>query len=618
MTTPPLVNYQKRKNTNLFNKFTTNKYFNLTNCQNYIPIYNNFFSLNSNNFNSINLNHNWYLSDINKNTNNEDDINLYSCKVKNINDESLVLNQTMFVKYAPLLDPFKYFVGKYNHSDPDLFNLPLLENTNKVHSKILDTNNTAYVDSFFSYLSSMLLNKHKFINGLDFYGSFLAIKNNYKVNIADDLDYLIHSEFFVKNKNVLFEVPDYSHLFPYADDDSISNIKKPIVIHNNSNKSNLSVKSIDNNIFEDIFINLNDVKDMSLDLIDITNSNDNILSNKSKSNSNVTKSLKSGSSCSSRTSHTEGENNDNNEENIINSDNNNNSNSDNNSNNDSTISDNKNDDENNNISDWETEDTISSMEDEVIKATFKHFPVQVICLEHCKNTLDNLILENELTNDEWFSALMQVIMTLITYQNCFSFTHNDLHTNNIMYNETGLKHIYYLYKKKYYKVPTFGRLFKIIDFGRAIYKYDGKTFCSDSFQPGGDAAGQYNIEPYFNDKKPRLEPNPSFDLCRLACSIFDFLVDDVTDVKELNKCEPIVRLITEWCIDDNGINVLYKNTGEERYPDFKLYKMIARCVHNHTPQAQLDRPEFTNYIIDKKKLPKDALVINIDDLPSFI
>ena len=30
-------------------------------------------------------------------------------------------------------------------------------------------------------------------------------------------------------------------------------IKKPIVIHNSSNKSNISIKSIDNNIFEDIF-----------------------------------------------------------------------------------------------------------------------------------------------------------------------------------------------------------------------------------------------------------------------------------------------------------------------------------------------------------------------------
>ena len=63
-----------------------------------------------------------------------------------------------------------------------------------------------------------------------------------------------------------------------------------------------------------------------------------------------------------------------------------------------------------------------------------------------------------------------------------------------------------------------------------LYKFNGKLFCSDSFQPGGDAATQYNTEPYFNEKKPRLEPNFSFDLCRLACSIFDYVVDDFESI----------------------------------------------------------------------------------------
>ena len=104
-----------------------------------------------------------------------------------------------------------------------------------------------------------------------------------------------------------------------------------------------------------------------------------------------------------------------------------------------------------------------------------------------------------------------------------------------MYNATKKKYLYYCYKKKHYKVPTYGRIFKIIDFGRSIYKYDQKVFCSDSFQPGADAATQYNTEPYFNEKKPRLEPNYSFDLCRLACSIFDFVVEDAATIPPLER-----------------------------------------------------------------------------------
>ena len=206
-------------------------------------------------------------------------------------------------------------------------------------------------------------------------------------------------------------------------------------------------------------------------------------------------------------------------------------------------------------------------------------------------------------------------MILITYQKSFSFTHNDLHSNNVMYNTTDKKYIYYCYKKQYYKVPTFGRIFKIIDFGSSIYKFNGKLFCSDSFKSGNDAATQYNIEPYFNEKKSRLEPNFSFDLCRLACSIYDYVIEDSEDVKYLEACDPVKRLVYEWCLDDKGINMLYKNNGVDRYPDFKLYKMIARCVHAHTPQSQLDRPEFKAFADFKGEVPSDF--IDIDKIPVY-
>ena len=138
--------------------------------------------------------------------------------------------------------------------------------------------------------------------------------------------------------------------------------------------------------------------------------------------------------------------------------------------------------------------------------------------------------------------------------------------------------------------------------------------CSDSFSPTGDAATQYNIEPYYNSNKPRLEPNYSFDLCRLACSIFDYLVDEMSEIKDLSKCDSVTRIIVEWCIDDNGINVLYKNNGTDRYPDFKLYKMIARCVHKHTPMEQLKRREFADFEFDKNNIAKKEHVMDIDNI----
>ena len=42
----------------------------------------------------------------------------------------------------------------------------------------------------------------------------------------------------------------------------------------------------------------------------------------------------------------------------------------------------------------------------------------------------------------------------------FKFTHNDLHTNNIMYVKTEKKYVCYKYKDKYYKIPTYGKYIK--------------------------------------------------------------------------------------------------------------------------------------------------------------
>jgi hypothetical protein len=265
----------------------------------------------------------------------------------------------------------------------------------------------------------------------------------------------------------------------------------------------------------------------------------------------------------------------------------------------------------------ETESDETSYFEDDVQATIFKFPVQIICMEKCEDTLDSFILNNSISEEEWFSILMQVIMILIIYQQAFQFTHNDLHTNNVMYSKTDIKYVYYLYKNTYYKVPTFGKIFKIIDFGRSIYKYNKNIFCSDSFDKNEDAYGQYNTLPYLNENKPTLDPNPSFDLSRLACSIFDYLVDDMSKIKDLTVCSPIVRVIVEWCQDDKGSNVLYKQCGADRYPDFKLYKMIARGVHKHTPQKQLERNEFKKYVIPKYKSEKNHVFMNIDKIPSY-
>lgn len=562
------VNYLKRRNNELFRLFESPDFLSMKSVQNYIPIYDCFFSLNETNYNSINLNQKWYIT----NLVNKESENTFSVKLKNSCNQK-TKDKTIFFKMAPLLDPFKYLVGKYGKEE-ELFNLPKHNSSKNIHEKLKTSNNSAYIDGFFAYLNNYLFTKFNFVNGLEFYGSFLGIKQNFRLNVSDDLEYLQNSDFFRSHRNKLYSIEDYEHLFRSEEK------LKPIKLHG-SVKSILSFESIEKIQYDDLFQDTIEPNNRDCDA-----SKRDVIENSVEECEIISDciSVNTSSSCSSRTSITSNTGSYDSESSI----------------------ESINDDE---------DESITTSEGDDIYANIFNFPVQLIGLEKCKQTLDDLILENKLNDNEWASILMQVIMILITYQKTFNFTHNDLHTNNVMYVPTDKKYLYYKYNNITYKVPTYGKIFKIIDYGRAIFKCNGHLFCSDSFKQGEDASTQYNTEPYFNSNKPRLEPNYSFDLCRLGCSIFDYIVNDIEDLNDMTKFTDAQKLLISWCYDDNNINLLYKSNGADRYPDFKLYKMIARCVHNHTPERQLSNKLFEKLIVKPNENLKD--VIDIDIMPSY-
>ena len=63
-------------------------------------------------------------------------------------------------------------------------------------------------------------------------------------------------------------------------------------------------------------------------------------------------------------------------------------------------------------------------------------------------------------------------------------------------------------------------------------------------------------------------------------------------------------MVSRWCNDDQNRNMLYRKDGSERYPEFKLYKMIARNVHHHIPSKEMYAPIFSDFVsevIDESK-----------------
>ena len=231
--------YKKNDNKQLFKNF---KEMGIDNIQNYIPIYKKFFNLQENNYHIINLNQNFNICNVKE----SNEKNIYKCL---LNSDKKQIKTTTFFKFSPLIDPVKYIVGKYDRAKDMKSVLPKLSN-NICLKKVLDDNNSAYVDGFFSYLTSNLLHHHKYIHGLDFYGSFLGVKKNFKINVFDDLEYLNDSEYFHKNKDVLFTMDDINSDIFF--DGDTRNYKTKLKI--DKNISNKSIYSLNNEDFDNLFV----------------------------------------------------------------------------------------------------------------------------------------------------------------------------------------------------------------------------------------------------------------------------------------------------------------------------------------------------------------------------
>lgn len=229
-------------------------------------------------------------------------------------------------------------------------------------------------------------------------------------------------------------------------------------------------------------------------------------------------------------------------------------------------------------------------------ATLSNVPVQLTVMEKCEGTLYELMCKHTST-PEHMAWLTQVLFALTFAQRTFGFVHNDLHSNNIMYVKTDKEHLLYKFDGQSYKVPTFGYLIKIIDFERGIGSVrvagmkQAKMFVSDHFSPNEEAGGQYNLEPFHVAKVETIKPNPSFDLVRLATSMFWDLFPNGPDEAEYDN-NPIFVTLKRWMTLDDGTSVMFgkKDAEHERYHGFELYKAITRyCKDTAVPRKEVQK-----------------------------
>lgn len=257
-------------------------------------------------------------------------------------------------------------------------------------------------------------------------------------------------------------------------------------------------------------------------------------------------------------------------------------------------------------------------------------PAVVMYAETCQGTMDEMLnqLEYSPVNTPeqermWTAWIFQVIAALCQLQGGLRLTHNDLHTNNVLWKETNEEFLWYKDSlDRVWKVPTFGRVFTIIDYGRAIFSINNFFCISSDYQDGRNAAGQYNFGPLEDPDEPKVMPNKSFDLCRLSCSLVRGLFPYNPEAKENPKVltkergwamyeteHPLFNLLWSWLRGDNGANILETQDGSEKYPGFDMYIEIAKQVHGAVPHMQLSHPAMKGFMV--RELPKGMKAIVI-------
>lgn len=130
---------------------------------------------------------------------------------------------------------------------------------------------------------------------------------------------------------------------------------------------------------------------------------------------------------------------------------------------------------------------------------------------------------------------------------------------------------------------------------------------SSQFQLDDEAAGQYNVEPFFSQGHPRIVPNPSFDLCRFATSMYWDMFPEGPDTQ---TGHPLQDVFQQWMLQSDGSSVFFRSQRDrhDRYHGFGLYKAIARyCKDSATPRREIVK--LISYSVPSVPLGASALYI---------
>ena len=537
---------------------------------------------------------------------------------KRIVDDQEIINeysQKIFVKKSPLLEPIKIILDQYEMNNNNNISNNMLPNNNisNTVNKINSSNNASHVEALFLYLGNKLVEMGKCPTFPYYYGCINSIDNNYYYNIDEEYDNIKDEDWFLNKINDELELIEIeldddsstsSSFNSSLNDEDIDNLQKLLLNNdeiNNSDSDNEEsdydepkITEINNNEdnkesdYDEPKINEMNNNEDKLDFIEELNLDDNEFDNMinsdidfNKLNPSLLKELG-------------------NNEDMVELDNKLINNLEMNTIKKIEELETQNNSYHDKIEELNIDEEFDNMSLSDFKkcrksrfVKFQNVPINLCLMEHMNLTLDDLLDDDyPITTIEWYSILFQIIFGLAVAQKHFYFVHNDLHSSNIMFQNTKEKFLYFFINRNYYKIPTFNKITKIIDFARGTFKLGDKWIFSDVFHPEGEAAGQYDYPEGTSLKNCKIKPNPSFDMIRLISTIKERLIN----------FPEVMLMVSDWTVNDNGHNVL---NDED---DFDLYIEIAHNCHKAVPLNIIKHENFKQFRVRPEHIPKNKFI----------
>jgi len=233
----------------------------------------------------------------------------------------------------------------------------------------------------------------------------------------------------------------------------------------------------------------------------------------------------------------------------------------------------------------------------------KGTPSQMIWMEYLPHSMAS-VLYGECDARKWWSAIFQVFAALCIIRNKYKAIHNDFHCKNVRVRKVSKESfLYYALVtqkgvRKFVKVPTYGFVYVLIDFGRCLI-FPWKDKRSDSKD-----IGLISHEFYSGNVRNMIPDNPTIDIVRLITSIEDIARQSIRNKEQLDELK---RLFIFCCETNNKTNLLAKinSKSNQDFLDFYLEELPRKICTGLSVFDVMIHFLYRKFRIPESEVPSD-------------